>query len=530
MKIAAAAKYFSYIGKMYPVMCASGTFHMMPPVKDAAKWLDRYDDFTTRGIAKHVTKLKKFQQDFEHAESKAANLLDRATARALSLSASCAIMELDIIRTWEKSPALYLQLAFTGLEHAASMPSKNSRAREKRFLKRLKAVPSMLKLAAENVESVSTAERALAQTMIRDCARYLSDLGNSDLGRVGKAPRFLADCLTGLRDFDKFVSARPETNNEEGPSFQLMAQSVLGTDKSASDIYAIAEAEYYGRLEALRSLEPEVGKGWQEALEAYTGSTDENIEARDLVIREIHRLRGFIFETALPSVFHDSGMRIDQQPLHLASTLRPIHYDPALSASEEEPSRCYVSPQIFSGRGFRDDPERLKRMRREYLFMAARQAYPGRHLMDTQRRALGDSPLAQINSPLFVAGWLAFAEDLLEELGYLTSPLDKLVHHQRGLARAGLAMIDAGLAVDNIDQDKCLAIMEGAGFSREESLSRIRSTRLVPASRIMPVLGLYELKRLRESSGMEIDDFCRAIFRHGQIPFAAMGELLHKEN
>lgn len=68
-------------------------------------------------------------------------------------------------------------------------------------------------------------------------------------------------------------------------------------------------------------------------------------------------------------------------------------------------------------------------------------------------------------------------------------------------------------------------ILEGAGFSKEESLNRVRAIRLEPGSRIMPVLGLYELTELRSSSGMDTAEFCRAIFRHGQIPFAAMGEL-----
>lgn len=526
MKIKAAGKYFSYIAKAYPVMCASGAFPLLPPVADAAKWLDRYDDFSKRAIAKHVARLTKFQQEFEQAEARSEDPLTRATARALALSVSCAILELDTIRTWERFPTLYLQVAFTGLEHAATMPSANSRAREKRFIKRLKAIPALLAQAPDNVKSVSAPNRALAQTMVRDCARYLTDLGNGELGKTGKAPRFLADCLNALRDFDRFVTSRPENRDEEGPDFTTMARGLFGTDIEPEAMYAIAEAEYDSRLESLLFLQREVGCDWKTALAGYNGPAEDNLEAHDVVVREIHRLHGFIFESALASVFHDSSLRIDRQPLHLASTLRPIHYDPALGAWEDESSRCYISPQIFSGRGFRDDTARLRRIRREYQFMAARQSYPGRHLIDTQRRALTDSPLSQVNSPVFIAGWLAFAENLLEELGYLTSPMDRLVLHQRGLAQAGLAMIDAGLAVGNIDQDKCMSILEGAGFSREEALSRVRAIRLEPCSRVMPILGLHELKRLRSESGLDTPEFCRAVFRHGQLPFAVMGEFL----
>ena len=42
------------------------------------------------------------------------------------------------------------------------------------------------------------------------------------------------------------------------------------------------------------------------------------------------------------------------------------------------------------------------------------------------------------------------------------------MHHVRGLRRATLAKIDAGLAMNALDQDRCLDILSEAGFSREE--------------------------------------------------------------
>ncbi|MEF2230290.1 MAG: DUF885 family protein [Pseudodesulfovibrio sp.] len=518
MKLKSAGKFFAYVGKHFPVMCASGAFEFMPPVNDAAQWLDRLDDLSKPGIAKHVARLKKFRQEFEAARAKAETPQDRATARALATSAGWAASELDQVRTWEKAPELYLQVAFTGLEQSVGLPSKDAPTREKRFLKRLRAVPALLAQAPLNIEAASPASRATAQTMIRDCARFLSGLEKSDLGRVGKAPRLLAEALAALREFDRFVASRPEVPESEGPPFSRMVTDMIGEERRAKDILAVAEEEYRCRLDELQRLESALGKPWQEALAAYDGPAEPGMTALDAVIREMHRLRAFVYETAMPGVFCDSGLRVDPLPLHLASTLRPIHYDPALGAWPGEQSRCHVSPQLFTGRGFRDDPARLKRMRREYLFMTARQTYPGRHLLDSQRRALGDSPMAQITNPLFMAGWLAMAEDLLEELGYLTTDLDRLVHHHRGLCRAGLAMVDAGLAEGCLDQDRCLSILEGAGYSREEALDRVRAIRLTPASRVMPLIGLAELSELRRRSGLDAPAFCAKLFMGGQLP------------
>jgi len=522
MKIKLAKKYFAYVAKHFPVMCASGAFPLLPPVTEASKRMDRLDDLSRKGITKHVATLNRYKADFLTAASKAATPEEAAQAQALALSVSGAITELDTIRTWEKAPELYLNVAFTGLEQAVDLPAKNEKVRQKRFMKRLKEIPSLLDQAPKNVEAISGTSRAASQTMIRDCARYLTDLGKSELGQLGKTPKFLANCLTALKEFDRFITTRPEIPDSQGPSFSHMAENVLGTNKTAQEVYSIAEAEWNRRLESLKWLESEIGQGasWQDLYDGYEGPPTDDLDALDVVVREIHRLRSFVYETALPGIFGDTGLRIDPQPLHMASTLRPVHYDPALGAWDNESSRCYVSPQLFTGRGFRDNPARLARARKEFPFTAAERTYPGRHLLDSQRRSLGDSPLSQVTNPLFMHGWLAFAENLLDELGYLETPLDRLVHHKRGLSRAGLAMIDAGLAIDKMDQDTCLSILKIAGYSTEESLNHILAIRLAPAQRSMPVLGLHEITTLREASGLELGAFCTALFAEGQLPFS----------
>lgn len=520
MKIKLSRKYFSYVSKQFPVMCASGAFSLLPPVTDAAKHLDRLDDFSSKGIAGHVAALNGFREEFLNAAAKAKTPELQAQAQALALSASAAATELDAIQGQAKGPELYLQVAFTGLEQAADLPAKSERERQKRFTKRLREIPDFLAHAPDIIETVTASGRGTAQTMIRDCARYLTDLGNHALGKTGKAPRFLADALNALKEFDRFVTAIPETPERRGPSFPEMAEAVLGTDRTPEDILAVAEEEFNSRLESLRWLENEIGNGksWQKLYDGYTGPEADGIEPLDAIVREIHRLRSFVHETALPGVFADTPLRIEPQPLHLASTLRPIHHDPAIGAWDNEPSRCYVSPQIFSGRGFRDNPVRLARVRKEFPFMAAAQTYPGRHVLDSQRRALGDSPMAQVTNPLFMEGWLAFAENLLDELGYLETPLDRLVHHKRGLARAALAMVDAGLAVGSLDQKACLSILGQAGYSTEEGLHHVRTIRLTPTLRAMPVLGLHEITEMRKRSKLPLPEFCTALFQHGQIP------------
>ena len=521
MKPAAAKKFFAYLAKHYPVMCASGAFPLMPPATDVSKRLDRLDDLSGPSIVRHVAALDTFRKNFLAAADAAPDPADKAQAHALAMTAAGAVAELDGIRAWEHAPEIYLQVAFTGLEQAADLPAKSDRARQKRFISRLKAIPALLVHATENIEAASTSSRATSQTMIRDCARYLTELGGQELGRAGKAPRFLAEALAALREYDRFVTSRPEIPDPDGPDFRYMAERVLGTDRSVEELRDLAAAEFDARLDSLHQLQDEIGHGsWRELYEGYEGPPADGLSPLDLIIREIHRLRAFVQEGPLAGVFADSGLRIDPQPRHMASTLRPIHHDPVIGAREDEPSRCYVNPQIFSGNRFRDTPAHLARMRREFPFLAAAQTYPGRHLLDSQRRALADPWLSQVTNPVFTAGWLAFAEQLLDELGYLETDLDRLVCHARGLRRAALARIDAELALGGLDQDHCLDVLGRAGFSREEGLAEVRLIRTAPGHRTMPVLGLHELNELRREWRLELPLFCKALFAKGQLPLS----------
>lgn len=525
MKSGIAKKFFAYLAKHFPVMCASGAFPLMPPVTDASKWLDRLDDLSGRSIPGHVAALETFRGNFLAEADNAPDQQGRARALALAMNASGAIAELDGIRAWEHAPELYLQVAFTGLEQAADLPAKNERTRQKRFISRLKAVPGLLAHATENIEAASAASRAASQTMIRDCARYLTELSGQELGRAGKAPRFLAETLASLRDYDRFVTSRPEIPDPDGPDFRYTAELVLGTKRSVAELRDLAETEFEARLTSLHRLQAEIGGGsWRELYEGYEGPPTDGLEPLDLIVREIHRLRAFVQEGPLAGVFTDSGLRIEPQPRHMASTLRPIHHDPVLGAWENEPSRCYVNPQIFSGNRFRDTPAHLARMRREFPFLAAAQTYPGRHLLDSQRRAHPDPWLRQSTNPVFTAGWLAFSEHLLDELEYLENDMDRLVYHARGLRRAALARIDTGMALEGLNQDQCLDILDRAGFTREEGLSEVRLIRLAPGHRTMPILGLHELTELRREWRLDLPLFCKALFAQGQLPLSVIAE------
>ncbi|WP_243545239.1 DUF885 family protein [Pseudodesulfovibrio tunisiensis] len=525
MKSKLADKYFAYLAKHFPVMCASARFSFMPAVRTSADRLDRLEDFSQSSIRSRMAKIRKFKNLFEAEQAKADTVEDRAKAEILAQNASGILTEFEQAQTWRKAPELYLSVAFTGLAQCQDMPAETDSVRARRMAKRLVKIPGFLSRVARNVEAISHSSRAAAQTLVRDCARFLNTLESGPLSREGRIARLAQKGLVSLRDFDRFVATRPEVPEPEGPDFTTVMSGVLGSDKSAAEIFEIAETEWRIRLRELDRASRDFGRDWHSLLEDYTGM--DGTAPLDEMVRTIHELRSFVMEYALPGIFRDADLHIHEPPLHLSSMPDPIQYEAGLLP--DIPAKCFINVHAFSGRGFRDDQTMLARIRREHLFLAARYTYPGLHLLHSSRRASDDPVFSQTAHPLFVHGWLAFAEDMLGELDLLRAPQPRLVLVRRALRRAGTAMIDAGLATKALTQDQCLEILEQTGFSRHEGLELVRTIRLMPGNKVCPVLGLHELRQLRSESGLDLGEFCSRILQGGHVSFALAGHLVNRD-
>jgi hypothetical protein len=59
-----ANRYFEFIAKRFPVMCASDEFHFLPRAEDAAKYYDQTDNLEAGAIKTAIQELKQFRNEF----------------------------------------------------------------------------------------------------------------------------------------------------------------------------------------------------------------------------------------------------------------------------------------------------------------------------------------------------------------------------------------------------------------------------------------------------------------------------------
>ncbi|WP_147822392.1 DUF885 family protein [Salidesulfovibrio onnuriiensis] len=521
MKTRLAKRYFAYVAKAFPVLCASGDIPFLPAAAKAQSYLDRLDDFSSRGVERHIDKLNGFLNGFNKIAD--ANIgLENERAKALATSVRGVLLELSVSESWRKDPSLYLKIAFTGIHHALTLPAKNDRQRTRRAMKRIKAIPSFLEQVGKNIEAVTPMTKATAQTMIRDCARYLQEAGESPILRADpKSGPLLQACLTTLRDFDRHINTRLVVEDSRGAGLGAILEQGFGSDKSIEEIFAAANEEWHSALAGLEQAASDMGEtDWRNAYEEYPGPGDREEGTLALFKQEVERLQSFFGKTAFREILPDLPLSLDESPAFMASLRRAAHYCAPLSPTEGGSARLLVIPHAFSGRGFREDTVRLQRARKELVFIAAQETVPGSHLMASRRLLSEDPVITQLRNPLVANGWRAFGEQLLLETGYLETPVEQLMYQRRRLCRAARCVVDAGLAIGTADQDFCMKLMEKSGFSKKESLEQLRAIRLAPGSQVASVLGRQEIEKLRAASGLGTPEFCKAFLDGGETPFS----------
>lgn len=517
MKNRTVSKYYAFLSKSFPVLCATGGLRYLPAAREATARFDLLEDFSPKSLRKITEKLQRFRDDFRGMATSFEGW-DKARARALALNADSLLLELTANEPWKRSPDLYLRTAFDGIRHALEKPCESPRKLNSRLAKRLKAVPSLLASASEHIEAVTGVAKGTAQTMTRDCARYINSLAaEQPFASEAKLKKLLEGCLDALRDFDRFITSRPVATEAQGPPLEDVLRYGLGTDRSVEDIHAIAKAQWQESLDALQSVASEAfsGRDWREVLREYSPEVPQ--DARSAFSESVESRRGILSEKAFPGMLRDKGLAVRTPPPYALSLNLTAFYEPPGMLSGD-PAILFVHPSAFDLE--HGDGTKRRRAALEYRHVAAGLGYPGSHLLETVKLSLDDPVLGQVRNPLAAWGWRAFAETIPERMGLIDSPHERLLLHRRLLRRAASAVIETGLHAGGMDQEKCVEMLEDAGYGHDEALRVLRRMMLEPGERVASVLGRYELEKLysRYAEG-DLVAFCRTILECGESPF-----------
>jgi len=533
-----AERYFNYLSRSFPVMCASDEFHFMPRAEKAGLYYNKIDNFDADAVNECIFILKEFQSDFSGIsgnKDRIARHDDNLEAfidlELLKASVAGILIELETKRSWRNNPLLYLKVAFIGLDHASSKPASGQEELTRRVLDRLGAIPRLLKQAARNINQVPAPYRQASLNMIVDCRNYLLEIKKSlSHDKYRDFNEYLDNTWSALDGFEAYLRSIPLVHDGHADIKDIEAtlRGHFMIVRSLAEIFQIGMEEWQKNLRQLKRIQAKIDsqKSWKELYDSYCPPDIERMDTISLYRQEFEQLYRFFREHGFQDFNFNTSLEICETPVYLRSVRGAASFSAAFSTDRREKDFFFITTQMPKMMSKNTARLLRKRLYREYKFLTAHETFPGHHLLDSFRRQLKNPVRRQIESPLFYEGWAYYAESLLDSYEYVKSPIDHLVNARRSLWRAARCQIDAGLINGMLTREDAVGLLKEAGFTQDEANDQIDRFQLNPGYQLCYSLGRYEILKLKQNYGtlLGLERFHRRLLEGGELPFHLIAE------
>jgi len=283
------------------------------------------------------------------------------------------------------------------------------------------------------------------------------------------------------------------------------------------------------QMEALaEEIDPD--KSVEEILEASKQDHPPADGLLDAYREAMDSARQHVIDHEIVTIPEDEELRIVATPAYLRPVIPYAAYMPPGILEEEQEGIFLVTPV---------DPDAPEEQQEEKLrghpyselpITALHEAYPGHHLqlVWSNRRDKIVRRMGMFLSTLFIEGWAFYCEELMEELGYIDAPVQRLGRLNGQLWRAARIILDVSLHTRDMTVEEAEAfLVENANLEPGDAKAEVRrytGTPTQPQSYLMGKLAILDLiEEYRESrpeaSMREIHD---AIMGCGSLPPALM--------
>jgi uncharacterized protein (DUF885 family) len=236
--------------------------------------------------------------------------------------------------------------------------------------------------------------------------------------------------------------------------------------------------------------------------------------------------RQYVIEHDIVTIPEGETLRIVETPPYMRPIIPYAAYMPPGILEEKQEGIFLVTPV---------DPDAPEEQQEEKLrghywgklpVTALHEAYPGHHLqlVWANRQEHVARRMGSFLSTLFIEGWAFYCEELMEQLGYIADPFQRLGRLSDQRWRAARIVLDVSLHTRGMRVDEAVDfLVEEAKLERSDALAEVRrytSSPTQPQSYLMGKLAILDLvddyrEANPEASLQEIHD---AIMGCGSLP------------
>ncbi len=490
----------------------------------------RLEDYSKSGVAARVKLLKKFEAEFEKQPAGADRDLVLNNIRA-------ALLDLEVIRSWEKNPDLYSSgisgSAFTIMSRTFAPPE----VRLKALISRERAMPKVLMDARENLKNPPKVYTQVAIEQLPGIVDFfehdvpLAFTEVKDAKLLDEFHKTNGAVMAALKDYEKFL--RDEMLPKSNGDFRLGAENFskklqyeemvdIPLDRLLQIGYDDLHANQRRMKEVAAQIDP--SKTPREVLEDLERDHPAPDKLLDAFRDEVVKLRDFIVAKKIITVPSPVLPILEETP----------PFERALTSASMDTPGPYemVAKQAYFNVTLPEKdwkPERVEDYMRSFnrgtiLSTATHEAYPGHYVQFLWMQQVHSRVRKLIGANSNAEGWAHYCEQMILDEGFSTDPRMRLGQLQDALLRDARFVVGIGMHTGKMTMEQGVEFFEKEGYQVHETADKETKRGTSDPTYLYYTLGKLQILKLRadykamKGSAFSLEQFHDAFMQQGFPP------------
>jgi uncharacterized protein (DUF885 family) len=508
---------------------------------------DRLADYSKAALERQRREIKAAIGRFQEFDTAGFDIDARIDHRLMVQIGKSALRSFDKLKGELRNPGTYSDECLGGVFLLLIKEFAPLEERLQKVLGRLRAIPEVLARGKENINpaevppvwndvALDSAQQgvALFSMLIPALAQQTPKLAPA----LNEASQAAAQAMEEyVRFLKEEVAGKAQGNFAVGQElFEEMLREDHMLDYSAEGLLQKGWSLFEDTQAQMERLASEIGAGKtvKELLEEAKSDHPQAEELLDVYRREMARAREFVAEHGIVTIPENESLRIEPTPAFLRGIIPYAAYMMPGPLEEKQEGIFTVTPV---------DPQSPREQQEEKLrgqnyakipVTALHEAYPGHHLQLVYANTVGSLPrkLGGFISTLFIEGWAFYCEELMEQLGFIDKPMQRLGRLADQLWRAARIILDVSLHTGKMTVEEGIDfLVERVGLERSNAQAEIRRYTMSPTQPMSYLIGKLEIMKVIDEykarhPGASLREVHDAVLSCGSLPPRLLRERL----
>jgi uncharacterized protein (DUF885 family) len=477
------------------------------------RWNDRLADYSEEGLEELHRELREGLEDLEAIDPQSFSHEGQIDYTLMLHTVRMFQLQLEELKNYLRDPTEYLNEVMGGvflliLRQFAPLPERLESA-----LARIKEIPRVLEQGQKNIIpqrvppiwiNVAMEQAQMAPALFSGLLPGLAAQATPELeAEFNEAGQKATEAIQAYAEYME-KELRPQAQGEFAVGeemFNTLLREQHMVDYDAEELLEIGWEQLHSTKaqmeEVSREIDPDKNvKQILEEAKADHPDVDGVLEAYE---QAMDAARRYVIEHDIVTIPPDETLRIVETPPYMRPIIPYAAYMPPGILEEVQEGIFLVTPV---------DPESPPEQQEQKLkghnyaklpVVALHEAYPGHHLqlVWSNRQKQVARRMGSFLATLFIEGWAFYCEEMMEQLGYIDAPVQRLGRLADQLWRAARIIIDVSLHTRGMSTEEAVDFLveecQLEPDNAQAEVNRYTSTPTQPQSYLMGKLAILEL-------------------------------------